>query len=140
MKKTILAAITVMAFITPCHAQSDSTISAMKQQKKVLEHNTELTKTEIEYQKAVDKTIDLEKEAAEANANANVSGPVGYSTQNAAETAQNAKERVKMLKKVKKANAKLACSRKKVQKLDKKKKAIKAKLAKMDQRVEVVNQ
>nr|WP_238300812.1 hypothetical protein [Prevotella micans] len=34
MKKKILAAITVMAFITPCHAQSDSTISAMKQQKK----------------------------------------------------------------------------------------------------------
>ena len=136
MKKTILAAITVMAFITPCHAQSDSIISAMKQQKKVLELNTELTKTEIEYQKAVDKTFDLEREAAEAN----VSRPVGYSTQNAAETAQNAKERVKMLKKVKKANAKLACSRKKVRKLDKKRKAIKAKLAKMDRRVEVVNQ
>lgn len=140
MKKIILAAITVMAFITPCHAQSDSTISAMKQQKKVLELNTELTKTEIEYQKAVDKTIELEKEAAEANANANVSGPVYFSIKDAATSAQDAKERVKTLKKVKKANAKLASSRKKVQKLDKKKKAIKAKLAKMDRRVEVVNQ
>lgn len=140
MKKTILAAITVMAFITPCHAQSDSTISAMKQQKKVLELNTELTKIEIEYQKAVDKTIDLEREAAEANAEANVSGPVYFSIKDAAASSQDAKERVKMLKKVKKANAKLACSRKKVQKLDKKRKAIKAKLAKMDRRVEVVNQ
>lgn len=137
MKRFILASIMMLSLgITGCASSQE--FSELKAQKKALKLQTQLTNTQLRYEKATASLAELRKRAADVNAEANASVVTGLSTRDAAATAKAAKARAKTLKEVTKMNKKLAKEQKKVEKLEKKMEKIQDKISKLNQKVEFV--
>ena len=119
MKKIILASIMMLSFgITGCASSQE--FSELKAQQKALKLQTQLTNTQLEYEKAVVNLAEVKRKASAVNAEANNSVVTGLSTRNPEASAKAAKDRVKILKEANKMNKKVAKEEKKVEKLQKK--------------------
>lgn len=137
MKKIILASIMMLSIgITGCASSQE--FSELKTQQKALKLQTQLTNTQLQYEKATASLAELRKKAADINAEANATVVTGLSTRDAAATAKAAKARAKTLKEVTKLNKKLAKEQKKVEKLEKKMDKLQEQISKLNQKVEFV--
>ena len=137
MKKIILASIMMLSFgITGC--ASSQAFSELKAQQKALKLQTQLTNTQLEYEKAVVNLAEVKRKASAVNAEANNSVVTGLSTRNPEASAKAAKDRVKILKEANKMNKKVAKEEKKVEKLQKKMEKLQGEIDKLRQKVEFV--
>ena len=103
MKKIILASIMMLSFgITGCASSQE--FSELKAQQKALKLQTQLTNTQLEYEKAVVHLAEVKSKASAVNAEANNSVVTGLSTRNPEASAKAAKDRVKILKDANKMN------------------------------------
>ena len=137
MKKIILASIMMLSFgITGCASSQE--FSELKAQQKALKLQTQLTNTQLEYEKAVVNLAEVKRKASAVNAEANNSVVTGLSTRNPEASAKAAKDRVKILKEVNKMNKKVAKEEKKVEKLQKKIEKLQGEIDKLRQKVEFV--
>ena len=136
MKKIILASIMMLSIgITGCASSQE--FSELKAQQKALKLQTQLTNTQLEYEKAVVHLAEVKKASA-VNAEANNSVVTGLSTRNPEASAKAAKDRVKILKEANKMNKKVAKEEKKVEKLQKKMEKLQGEIDKLRQKVEFV--
>ena len=119
MKKIILASIMMLSFGITANA-SNQEIRDLKAQQKALKLQTQLTNTQLKYEKAVVNLAEVKRKASAVNAEANNSVVTGLSTRNPEASAKAAKDRVKILKEANKMNKKVAKEEKKVEKLQKK--------------------
>lgn len=137
MKKIILASIMMLSIgITGCASSQE--FSELKAQQKALKLQTQLTNTQLEYEKAVVNLAEVKRKASAVNAEANNSVVTGLSTRNPEASAKAAKDRVKILKEVNKMNKKVAKEEKKVEKLQKKIEKLQGEIDKLRQKVEFV--
>ena len=137
MKKIILASIMMLSIgITGCASSQE--FSELKAQQKALKLQTQLTNTQLEYEKAVVHLAEVKSKASAVNAEANNSVVTGLSTRNPEASAKAAKDRVKILKEVNKMNKKVAKEEKKVEKLQKKIEKLQGEIDKLRQQVEFV--
>lgn len=137
MKKIILASIMMLSFgITGCASSQE--FSELKAQQKALKLQTQLTNTQLEYEKAVVNLAEVKRKASAVNAEANNSVVTGLSTRNPEASAKAAKDRVKILKEANKMNKKVAKEEKKVEKLQKKIEKLQGEIDKLRQKVEFV--
>ena len=116
MKKIILASIMMLSFGITANA-SNQEIRDLKAQQKALKLQTQLTNTQLKYEKAVVNLAEVKRKASAVNAEANNSVVTGLSTRNPEASAKAAKDRVKILKEANKMNKKVAKEEKKVEKL-----------------------
>ena len=137
MKKIILASIMMLSFGITANA-SNQEIRDLKAQQKALKLQTQLTNTQLEYEKAVVNLADVKRKASAVNAEANNSVVTGLSTRNPEASAKAAKDRVKILKEANKMNKKVAKEEKKVEKLQKKMEKLQGEIDKLRQKVEFV--
>ena len=137
MKKIILASIMMLSFGITANA-SNQEIRDLKAQQKALKLQTQLTNTQLEYEKAVVHLAEVKSKASAVNAEANNSVVTGLSTRNPEASAKAAKDRVKILKEVNKMNKKVAKEEKKVEKLQKKIEKLQGEIDKLRQKVEFV--
>ena len=133
MKRFILASIMMLSLGVTVYADNQE-IRDLKTQQKALKLQTQLTNTQLQYEKAIASLAELRKKAADVNAEANASVVTGLSTRDAEATAKAAKARAKTLKEVTKMNK----EQKKVEKLEKKMEKIQDKISKLNQKVEFV--
>ena len=112
MKKIILASIMMLSFGITANA-SNQEIRDLKAQQKALKLQTQLTNTQLEYEKAVVNLAEVKRKASAVNAEANNSVVTGLSTRNPEASAKAAKDRVKILKEANKMNKKVAKEEKK---------------------------
>ena len=137
MKKIILASIMMLSFgITGCASSQE--FSELKAQQKALKLQTQLTNTQLEYEKAVVNLAEVKRKASAVNAEANNSVVTGLSTRNPEASAKAGKDRVKILKEANKMNKKVAKEEKKVEKLQKKIEKLQGEIDKLRQKVEFV--
>ena len=137
MKKIILASIMMLSIgITGCASSQE--FSELKAQQKALKLQTQLTNTQLEYEKAVVNLAEVKRKASAVNAEANNSVVTGLSTRNPEASAKAAKDRVKILKEANKMNKKVAKEEKKVEKLQKKMEKLQGEIDKLRQKVEFV--
>lgn len=137
MKKIILASIMMLSIgITGCASSQE--FSELKAQQKALKLQTQLTNTQLEYEKAVVHLAEVKSKASAVNAEANNSVVTGLSTRNPEASAKAAKDRLKILKEVNKMNKKVAKEEKKVEKLQKKIEKLQGEIDKLRQKVEFV--
>jgi len=137
MKKIILASIMMLSIgITGCASSQE--FSELKAQQKALKLQTQLTNTQLEYEKAVVNLAEVKRKASAVNAEANNSVVTGLSTRNPEASAKAAKDRVKILKEANKMNKKVAKEEKKVEKLQKKIEKLQGEIDKLRQKVEFV--
>ncbi len=137
MKKIILASIMMLFFGITANA-SNQEIRDLKAQQKALKLQTQLTNTQLEYEKAVVNLAEVKRKASAVNAEANNSVVTGLSTRNPEASAKAAKDRVKILKEANKMNKKVAKEEKKVEKLQKKIEKLQGEIDKLRQKVEFV--
>ena len=137
MKKIILASIMMLSIGITANA-SNQEIRDLKAQQKALKLQTQLTNTQLEYEKAVVHLAEVKSKASAVNAEANNSVVTGLSTRNPEASAKAAKDRVKILKEVNKMNKKVAKEEKKVEKLQKKIEKLQGEIDKLRQKVEFV--
>ena len=137
MKKIILASIMMLSFGITANA-SNQEIRDLKAQLKALKLQTQLTNTQLEYEKAVVNLAEVKRKASAVNAEANNSVVTGLSTRNPEASAKAAKDRVKILKEANKMNKKVAKEEKKVEKLQKKIEKLQGEIDKLRQKVEFV--
>lgn len=137
MKKIILASIMMLSFGITANA-SNQEIRDLKVQQKALKLQTQLTNTQLEYEKAVVNLAEVKRKASAVNAEANNSVVTGLSTRNPEASAKAAKDRVKILKEANKMNKKVAKEEKKVEKLQKKIEKLQGEIDKLRQKVEFV--
>ena len=137
MKKIILASIMMLSIGITANA-SNQEIRDLKAQQKALKLQTQLTNTQLEYEKAVVHLAEVKSKASAVNAEANNSVVTGLSTRNPEASAKAAKDRVKILKEVNKMNKKVAKQEKKVEKLQKKIEKLQGEIDKLRQKVEFV--
>ena len=137
MKKIILASIMMLSFGITANA-SNQEIRDLKAQQKALKLQTQLTNTQLEYEKAVVNLAEVKRKASAVNAEANNSVVTGLSTRNPEASAKAAKDRVKILKEANKMNKKVAKEEKKVEKLQKKMEKLQGEIDKLRQKVEFV--
>ena len=137
MKKIILASIMMLSFGMTANA-SNQEIRDLKAQQKALKLQTQLTNTQLEYEKAVVHLAEVKSKASAVNAEANNSVVTGLSTRNPEASAKAAKDRVKILKEANKMNKKVAKEEKKVEKLQKKIEKLQGEIDKLRQKVEFV--
>ncbi len=137
MKKIILASIMMLSFGITANA-SNQEIRDLKAQQKALKLQTQLTNTQLEYEKAVVHLAEVKSKASAVNAEANNSVVTGLSTRNPEASAKAAKDRVKILKEANKMNKKVAKEEKKVEKLQKKIEKLQGEIDKLRQKVEFV--
>jgi hypothetical protein len=137
MKKIILASIMMLSFGITANA-SNQEIRDLKAQQKALKLQTQLTNTQLEYEKAVVNLAEVKRKASAVNAEANNSVVTGLSTRNPEASAKAAKDRVKILKEANKMNKKVAKEEKKVEKLQKKIEKLQGEIDKLRQKVEFV--
>ena len=97
MKKIILASIMMLSIGITANA-SNQEIRDLKAQQKALKLQTQLTNTQLEYEKAVVNLAEVKRKASAVNAEANNSVVTGLSTRNPEASAKAAKDRVKILK------------------------------------------
>ena len=137
MKKIILASIMMLSIgITGCASSQE--FSELKAQQKALKLQTQLTNTQLEYEKAVVHLAEVKSKASAVNAEANNSVVTGLSTRTPEASAKAAKDRVKILKEANKMNKKVAKEEKKVEKLQKKIEKLQGEIDKLRQKVEFV--
>lgn len=137
MKKIILASIMMLSIgITGCASSQE--FSELKAQQKALKLQTQLTNTQLKYEKAVVNLAEVKRKASAVNAEANNSVVTGLSTRNPEASAKAAKDRVKILKEANKMNKKVAKEEKKVEKLQKKIEKLQGEIDKLRQKVEFV--
>ena len=137
MKKIILASIMMLSIgITGCASSQE--FSELKAQQKALKLQTQLTNTQLKYEKAVVNLAEVKRKASAVNAEANNSVVTGLSTRNPEASAKAAKDRVKILKEANKMNKKVAKEEKKVEKLQKKMEKLQGEIDKLRQKVEFV--
>ena len=120
MKRFILASLLMLTFGVTVFAGDNRQINDLKNQQKALKLQTQLTNTQLQYEKELASLESLRKRAVEINIEANSSVVTGLSTKDAAATAKAANDRVKMLKEVAKINKKLAKGEKKIEGLQNK--------------------
>lgn len=137
MKKIILASIMMLSFGITANA-SNQEIRDLKAQQKALKLQTQLTNTQLEYEKAVVNLAEVKRKASAVNVEANNSVVTGLSTRNPEASAKAAKDRVKILKEANKMNKKVAKEEKKVEKLQKKMEKLQGEIDKLRQKVEFV--
>ena len=137
MKKIILASIMMLSLGITANA-SNQEIRDLKAQQKALKLQTQLTNTQLEYEKAVVHLAEVKSKASAVNAEANNSVVTGLSTRNPEASAKAAKDRVKILKEANKMNKKVAKEEKKVEKLQKKIEKLQGEIDKLRQKVEFV--
>ncbi len=137
MKKIILASIMMLSIGITANA-SNQEIRDLKAQQKALKLQTQLTNTQLEYEKAVVHLAEVKSKASAVNAEANNSVVTGLSTRNPEASAKAAKDRVKILKEANKMNKKVAKEEKKVEKLQKKIEKLQGEIDKLRQKVEFV--
>ena len=137
MKKIILASIMMLSFGITANA-SNQEIRDLKAQQKALKLQTQLTNTQLEYEKAVVNLAEVKRKASAVNAEANNAVVTGLSTRNPEASAKAAKDRVKILKEANKMNKKVAKEEKKVEKLQKKIEKLQGEIDKLRQKVEFV--
>ena len=137
MKKIILASIMMLSIGITANA-SNQEIRDLKAQQKALKLQTQLTNTQLEYEKAVVNLAEVKSKASAVNAEANNSVVTGLSTRNPEASAKAAKDRVKILKEANKMNKKVAKEEKKVEKLQKKIEKLQGEIDKLRQKVEFV--
>lgn len=137
MKKIILASIMMLSIGITANA-SNQEIRDLKAQQKALKLQTQLTNTQLEYEKAVVNLAEVKRKASAVNAEANNSVVTGLSTRNPEASAKAAKDRVKILKEANKMNKKVAKEEKKVEKLQKKIEKLQGEIDKLRQKVEFV--
>ena len=137
MKKIILASIMMLSFGITANA-SNQEIRDLKAQQKALKLQTQLTNTQLKYEKAVVNLAEVKGKASAVNAEANNSVVTGLSTRNPEASAKAAKDRVKILKEANKMNKKVAKEEKKVEKLQKKIEKLQGEIDKLRQKVEFV--
>lgn len=137
MKKIILASIMMLSIGITANANNQE-IRDLKAQQKALKLQTQLTNTQLEYEKAVVNLAEVKRKASAVNAEANNSVVTGLSTRNPEASAKAAKDRVKILKEVNKMNKKVAKQEKKVEKLQKKIEKLQGEIDKLRQKVEFV--
>ena len=137
MKKIILASIMMLSIGITANA-SNQEIRDLKAQQKALKLQTQLTNTQLEYEKAVVHLAEVKSKASAVNAEANNSVVTGLSTRNPEASAKAAKDRVKILKEANKVNKKVAKEEKKVEKLQKKIEKLHGEIDKLRQKVEFV--
>ena len=137
MKKIILASIMMLSIGITGYA-SNQEIRDLKAQQKALKLQTQLTNTQLEYEKAVVNLAEVKRKASAVNAEANNSVVTGLSTRNPEASAKAAKDRVKILKEANKMNKKVAKQEKKVEKLQKKIEKLQGEIDKLRQKVEFV--
>jgi len=137
MKKIILASIMMLSIGITANA-SNQEIRDLKAQQKALKLQTQLTNTQLEYEKAVVHLAEVKSKASAVNAEANNSVVTGLSTRNPEASAKAAKDRVKILKEANKMNKKVAKEEKKVEKLQKKMEKLQGEIDKLRQKVEFV--
>ena len=137
MKKIILASIMMLSFGITANA-SNQEIRDVKAQQKALKLQTQLTNTQLKYEKAVVNLAEVKRKASAVNAEANNSVVTGLSTRNPEASAKAAKDRVKILKEANKMNKKVAKEEKKVEKLQKKIEKLQGEIDKLRQKVEFV--
>ena len=137
MKKIILASIMMLSFGITANA-SNQEIRDLKAQQKALKLQTQLTNTQLKYEKAVVNLAEVKRKASAVNAEANNSVVTGLSTRNPEASAKAAKDRVKILKEANKMNKKVAKEEKKVEKLQKKIEKLRGEIDKLRQKVEFV--
>ena len=137
MKKIILASIMMLSFGITANA-SNQEIRDLKAQQKALKLQTQLTNTQLEYEKAVVNLAEVKRKASAVNAEANNTVVTGLSTRNPEASAKAAKDRVKILKEANKMNKKVAKEEKKVEKLQKKIEKLQGEIDKLRQKVEFV--
>ena len=137
MKKIILASIMMLSFGITANA-SNQEIRDLKAQQKALKLQTQLTNTQLEYEKAVVNLAEVKRKASAVNAEANNSVVTGLNTLNPEASAKAAKDRVKILKEANKMNKKVAKEEKKVEKLQKKIEKLQGEIDKLRQKVEFV--
>ena len=137
MKKIILASIMMLSIGITGYA-SNQEIRDLKAQQKALKLQTQLTNTQLEYEKAVVNLAEVKRKASAVNAEANNSVVTGLSTRNPEASAKAAKDRVKILKEANKMNKKVAKEEKKVEKLQKKIEKLQGEIDKLRQKVEFV--
>ena len=137
MKKIILASIMMLSIGITANANNQE-IRDLKAQQKALKLQTQLTNTQLEYEKAVVNLAEVKRKASAVNAEANNSVVTGLSTRNPEASAKAAKDRVKILKEVNKMNKKVAKEEKKVEKLQKKMEKLQGEIDKLRQKVEFV--
>ena len=137
MKKIILASIMMLSFGITANA-SNQEIRDLKAQQKALKLQTQLTNTQLKYEKAVVNLAEVKRKASAVNAEANNSVVTGLSTRNPEASAKAAKDRVKILKEANKMNKKVAKEEKKVEKLQKKREKLQGEIDKLRQKVEFV--
>ena len=137
MKKIILASIMMLSFGITANA-SNQEIRDLKAQQKALKLQTQLTNTQLEYEKAVVHLAEVKSKASAVNAEANNSVVTGLSTRNPEASAKAAKDRVKILKEANKMNKKVAKEEKKVEKLQKKIEKLQGEIDKLRQKVEFI--
>ena len=137
MKKIILASIMMLSIgVTGCASSQE--FSELKAQQKALKLQTQLTNTQLKYEKAVVNLAEVKRKASAVNAEANNSVVTGLSTRNPEASAKAAKDRVKILKEANKMNKKVAKEEKKVEKLQKKIEKLQGEIDKLRQKVEFV--
>ena len=137
MKKIILASIMMLSFGITAIA-SNQEIRDLKAQQKALKLQTQLTNTQLKYEKAVVNLAEVKRKASAVNAEANNSVVTGLSTRNPEASAKAAKDRVKILKEANKMNKKVAKEEKKVEKLQKKIEKLQGEIDNLRQKVEFV--
>ena len=137
MKKIILASIMMLSIGITANA-SNQEIRDLKAQQKALKLQTQLTNTQLKYEKAVVHLAEVKSKASAVNAEANNSVVTGLSTRNPEASAKAAKDRVKILKEANKMNKKVAKEEKKVEKLQKKIEKLQGEIDKLRQKVEFV--
>ena len=137
MKKIILASIMMLSFGITANA-SNQEIRDLKAQQKALKLQTQLTNTQLKYEKAVVNLAEVKRKASAVNAEANNSVVTGLSTRNPEASAKAAKDRVKILKEANKMNKKVAKEEKKVEKLQKKIEKLQGEIDNRRQKVEFV--
>lgn len=137
MKKIILASIMMLSIGITGYA-SNQEIRDLKAQQKALKLQTQLTNTQLKYEKAVVNLAEVKRKASAVNAEANNSVVTGLSTRNPEASAKAAKDRVKILKEANKMNKKVAKEEKKVEKLQKKIEKLQGEIDKLRQKVEFV--
>ena len=137
MKRFILASIMMLSIGITANA-SNQEIRDLKAQQKALKLQTQLTNTQLEYEKAVVHLAEVKSKASAVNAEANNSVVTGLSTRNPEASAKAAKDRVKILKEANKMNKKVAKEEKKVEKLQKKIEKLQGEIDKLRQKVEFV--
>ncbi len=137
MKRFILASIMMLSIgITGCASSQE--FRELKAQQKALKLQTQLTNTQLEYEKAVVHLAEVKRKASAVNAEANNSVVTGLSTRNPEASAKAAKDRVKILKEANKMNKKVAKEEKKVENIQKKIEKLQGEIDKLRQKVEFV--